>query len=244
MDENTAEPTPDIWWTSIQLTQLQQEDPEVGEFVSLRAAFPTEKPPFNRVTGSSEAKKKLWFMWDDIYYDNGVLYRRSPAKDELREFHQLLLSVCLREEFLQLVHAGTTGGHLGIARTRAQLCSRAFWHGWPGYVERFVRSFVPCARYKKEKSLRQGGLCPISTGLPFEVISLDLTGPHPKSSNGYLYILTVIDHFTKYAFAEPMRNQEAGTVAKVLLDRVFAFVGLPQRILTDQGTNFESSLFK
>ena len=41
-----------------------------------------------------------------------------------------------------------------------------------------------------------------------------------------------------------MRNQEASTVAKILLDNVFSVVGLPRKILTDQGSNFESILFK
>ena len=141
----------------------------------------------------------------------------------------------------KLVHAGTTGDTWESRELALNYAVEPFGPAGLGHnVERFVRSCVPCARYKRGKPPRQGGLCPILTGLPFEVISLDLKGPHPKSSKGYLYILTAMDHFTKYAFAEPMRNQEA----RVFLDRVFPFVGLPRRILTDQGTKFESLLCK
>ena len=79
---------------------------------------------------------------------------------------------------------------------------------------------------------------------PFETISIDATGPHPRSANGFVFILTVIDHYSKFAFAFPMRNQEATTVAKLLTDHVICLVGTPARILSDQGPNFESTLFK
>ena len=79
---------------------------------------------------------------------------------------------------------------------------------------------------------------------PFETLGIDVTGPHPKSAKGNVYILTIIDHFSKFAFAYPMRNQEASTVAKILVEKVICLMGTPARILTDQGPNFESNLFK
>jgi len=79
--------------------------------------------------------------------------------------------------------------------------------------------------------------------MPWERIGVDITGPHPKSRNGYKYILTISDYFTKWADAFPIRNQEASTVAKVLVDRVFAYLGTLIQILTDRGSNFESQLF-
>ena len=59
-----------------------------------------------------------------------------------------------------------------------------------------------------------------------------------------VYILTIVDHFSKFAFAYPMRNQEASTVAKILVEQVICLVGTPARILTDQSPNFESQLFQ
>lgn len=68
--------------------------------------------------------------------------------------------------------------------------------------------------------------------------------PHPTSSKGNVYILTVIDHFTKWVELFPMKNQEAITVAKSLFDRVICTHGCPLQILTDWGSNFESELFQ
>jgi hypothetical protein len=81
-------------------------------------------------------------------------------------------------------------------------------------------------------------------GEPWERIGVDITGPHPPSAKGNRYILTCIDHFSKWVEVFPMRNQEATTVARLLVDKVFCTHGMPIQLLTDQGANFESQLFK
>ena len=81
-------------------------------------------------------------------------------------------------------------------------------------------------------------------GEPWERVGVDITGPHPVSNKGNIYILTLIDHFTKWVELFPMRNQEASTVARLLVDRVFCVHGMPHQLLTDQGANFESELFR
>ena len=76
------------------------------------------------------------------------------------------------------------------------------------------------------------------------VMGIDITGPHPTSSAGHKYILTAIDYFTRWVEAFPIRNQEAETVAKVLVEQVFCRYGVRMQILSDQGVNFESRLFQ
>lgn len=77
-----------------------------------------------------------------------------------------------------------------------------------------------------------------------EVLSLDLTGPHVVSSLGNKYVLTMVDYFRRYAEAIAVGNQEASTVARVLLDNWISRYGCPLQILTDQGPCFEAALFK
>jgi len=82
----------------------------------------------------------------------------------------------------------------------------------------------------------------MAVGAPFELVGIDLTGPHPRSKNGYVYILTYVDHFSKCAESVPMRNKETVTVAEALVDRIFPRIGLPLQILNDQGKEFDSNL--
>ena len=71
-------------------------------------------------------------------------------------------------------------------------------------------------------------------GKPFQRIAMDVIGPLPRSNNGNKYILAICDYATRYP--EPIRvpNTEAITITKELVS-VFARVGIPDEILTDQG---------
>ena len=77
-----------------------------------------------------------------------------------------------------------------------------------------------------------------------ERLAIDITGPWTKSKNGNLWILTAIDTFTKYAWAFAIRNHEAQTVARFLVERIFTEFGMPKQILSDRGREFESTLMK
>lgn len=70
---------------------------------------------------------------------------------------------------------------------------------------------------------------------------MDIVGPLPKSSRGHRYILVVCDYATRYPEAFPMKFIDATSVAEELL-KMFTRVGIPEEILTDQGTNFTSQL--
>ena len=58
------------------------------------------------------------------------------------------------------------------------------------------------------------------------------------------YIFVMSDHFTKWVEAVPMTNQRAKTVAKAFVDEVVTRHGVPSKLLTDQGRNFEADLMR
>lgn len=65
---------------------------------------------------------------------------------------------------------------------------------------------------------------------------------HHWSRSPVFNILVVTDHYTRYAQAFPTKDQKAFTVAKVLCEKYFVYYGLPARIHSDQGRDFESKL--
>ena len=74
-------------------------------------------------------------------------------------------------------------------------------------------------------------------------MAIDITGKHPKSRNGYEYIITVMDYFTKWAQAYHIRGHKATTVPRDLLENCFTRLEMPKEIISDQGTEFEGELF-
>ena len=75
----------------------------------------------------------------------------------------------------------------------------------------------------------------------FQRIAMDIVGPLPRSRAGNKYILVVCDYATRYPEAIPLRSIDAEHVAEELL-KIFARVGVPEEILTDQGSIFTSQL--
>lgn len=60
-----------------------------------------------------------------------------------------------------------------------------------------------------------------------------------KENNGYPFILTVIDIFSRYAWARPLPNKTGKAVAEAFED-IFREGRIPKRIQTDQGKEFEN----
>ena len=78
---------------------------------------------------------------------------------------------------------------------------------------------------------------------PLEVVAMDFAVLE-KSTNGLENVLILTDVFTKYTQAIPTRDQKASTVARVLVKEWFVRFCVPQRLHSDQGKNFESTLMQ
>lgn len=70
---------------------------------------------------------------------------------------------------------------------------------------------------------------------------MDIVGLLPRSKAGNNYILVLCDYATRYPEAVPLRSIDAEHVAEECI-QIFARVGVPEEILTDQGSNFMSNL--
>ena len=231
-------------WSPTSLATRQLEDPEIAEFRELKKRNPDRKPTWSDLEGTFESSKIMWTMWSEFRLIDDVLYRETYNEVTQDKESRLVVPRVMRHRLIQMMHEGITGGHAGIARTKDQVRRRAYWPGWTKSVELFVKSCAPCSRYQRGRAPKQGQLRTMLASCPWETLGIDVTGPHPKSTGGHVYILTIIDHFSKFAMAYPMRNQEASTIANILVEKVICLVGTPTRILTDQGPNFESNLFR
>ena len=178
------------------LAAQQQQDAEIGWLVRLRLSQ-AQPPSFQDLASQSEAAKELAAQWNQLEVHDGLVYRRWARQDDRNDFLQLLVPVAARKDFLKRTHVGMTGGHLGIKRTLDQVRRRAYWRGWRQDVRRFCQQCDECSGYYRGALPRTAPLQPMLAGEPFEKLHFDLTGPHPRSRRGSVYILTCIDPFSK-----------------------------------------------
>ena len=64
------------------------------------------------------------------------------------------------------------------------------------------------------------------------------------TNEGNRYILVVADYFSKYAEAYALPDMTAQTVADTLTTQFFCRYGIPRQLHSDQGTDFQSELFR
>jgi hypothetical protein len=72
---------------------------------------------------------------------------------------------------------------------------------------------------------------------------MDILSLESIPGNRHPYVLIIMDEFTRYVVAEPIRHQDADTVAKMFLDKFIVKFAVPEEIITDQGGCFMSRLF-
>uniref|UniRef100_A0A3P8SAU4 Integrase catalytic domain-containing protein n=1 Tax=Amphiprion percula TaxID=161767 RepID=A0A3P8SAU4_AMPPE len=102
-----------------------------------------------------------------------------------------------------------------------------------------------CGRCIRRKALpeKAAPLVSIQTSRPLELLCMDFLSLEPDTSNTK-DILVLTDHFTKFAMAIPTPNQKARTVARSLWDNFIVYYGIPERLHSDQGPDFESKLIR
>ncbi|XP_049333179.1 gypsy retrotransposon integrase-like protein 1 [Astyanax mexicanus] len=140
----------------------------------------------------------------------------------------------------QEFHSSPMGGHSGILKTRTAMCSRFYWHGMSIDIDNWVLECDKCQKIGKPLTAAQPLQC-IKVSAVWELIGIDLTGPLPKTSDGFQYILTVTDYFSKWVEAFPLKTKSAAEVGRNLCSIIYRH-GCPKRILSDQGREFVNDL--
>ena len=78
---------------------------------------------------------------------------------------------------------------------------------------------------------------------PEDAMQIDLV-PELPPSGGYENIVTAMDVFTRYLYAYPTSNQDAQTIAKVLINIMTKHAYLPTTLISAKGTAFMSHVNK
>jgi hypothetical protein len=150
-----------------------------------------------------------------FFDDAGIKYRRKP-----NDRHQLLVPQSLVHDVIRENHNPAYGAHPGVKRTCDLIALHIWWANLRRSVEGYVKECDACQRRKENREFIE----PLGDSevlvAPFQVTAMDITGPYPLTPHRNKYILTIIDHYTKYVQAFAMPDRTAETCARVYATQI------------------------
>lgn len=133
-------------------------------------------------------------------------------------------------------------GHYGsTALAKTIIASGHRWSSISRDCQEFVADCPDCQRF----TIRRRGyhpLSPILAKLPMDQVAIDLA-QLPTSTDGYNYVLLVVDSCTRFTFLYPLQAKSAIEVAKALIS-CFTIAGFPRVLQSDHGTEFANAVIR
>ncbi len=187
-------------------------------------------------------------------YDNVDVPRLSELLHFLFKNSRLAITLCLNtlvhvppeqvQTILEENHNTAIAGHPGFVKMYQRLREKYTWPNMKQDVQNYVKSCTSCQINKTDRHPSKNPMQITTTSSrPFEKISIDIVGPLNITETGNQFIFTLIDDLTKFFYAVPIPNHEALTIANEL-NKFISLFGIPEVIVSDQGTEFTSNIIK
>ena len=182
---------------------------------------------------------------DRIILKDGLLFRKYYGETGSVKYYQFLIRKQLVNEVLRSLH-GEFGKHPGITKTVIACREKYYYPKMAQLVTEWIMSCENCIRELRiNPRLTRPPLQNPNEYItaPEDAMQIDLV-PGLPSSGGYENIVTAMDVFSRYLFAYPTANQDATTIAKVIINIMTKHAYLPTTLISDKGTAFTSHVIK
>ena len=163
---------------------------------------------------------------------NGLLYFRNA--DNIRR-------MVVPKEYIPTIlfayHDSIFSNHPGVVKTQENIARKYYWPTLNKDVTQYVKDCQQCARRKPLTRSMEPKAGTLIANHPYDLVSMDLQ-ELPETPRGFKYILVIVDFFTHYMEAIPLKNKTAATTAEAFMTEWVSRHGVPETVLTDNALNF------
>jgi hypothetical protein len=228
------------------IIELQKVDPmwkHIYAYVSMNEYVDEYKVDTKKQTELQEKCMQYMIIHDQLYH----IYMMNNKQQEECSVLQLCLPRVMVEEILKELH--DEHGHLSTYKTYVTVMHRYYWMGMYDDIHRHCLSCEACIKRKTPHhtspipmlSPQKDMMGKYGAG---ECVAIDWIGPLPLSSNRKTGMLTMIDHYTRWAAAFALPRATTKHIVNTIITQWVCHFGMPRVLMSDNGSVFKSHVMK
>ena len=200
-----------------------------------------------RVSSEALYQQCKWQAPYHIVTDDGLLRRLlwkpgSKAMQQVQEGRAPAVvpdvAVSLQIRLCKQLHSET--GHSSYLKTHGLLAERYIWPNMSAQITQVAKTCNQCD-YFGDKNPKAPITGHVTAAEPADRVMMDII--HMKECEGYKYVLTLVDIFSRWGVAIPLQNIKASSVVKALRRHAIpAGMGRPNEFLIDGGSEFKGEM--
>lgn len=161
--------------------------------------------------------------------------------DLLTKSGRIIVPPSLRSYVTENFHGD---GHFGTEKLYEKISRKFYWPNLYRYVQNHTTHCEICQKCKPSIKAPKAPLVPIQDPeYPMQFITLDIAYM-VKDIGNYRYLLLIGDLFSKYIAGVPLRDQTAEDICNALQQEWLLVHGIPNFLLTDQGSNVDGTTMR
>lgn len=145
-----------------------------------------------------------------------------------------------KKEIIEKAH---NVGHEGTEKTVRRIQQSYYWIGMWKNVKLWTSTCKKCQLCRPQPIPRNAVSNATPVERPFVRIGLDTVGPLPITKNGNEHLIVIVDYFTKWVEVKAVKSIKTKEIVQ-FLQETFARHGVPEIIVTDNGSSFRSEVTK
>lgn len=170
-----------------------------------------------------------------------IVFKKENVKityDFSNDLVRYILPMNFRKRVFEKFHSHAHPGANALFRT---VRKKFVWPFMQRDITKWSKACLDCQASKINRHTITNPSHFIPPSSRFSHIHMDLIGPLGLS-DGFLYCLTIIDKFTRWAKAIPIKDKSSESVCRAFYDNWISRFGVPETVTTDQGKEFQSKM--